>query len=183
MNNYFFIALISILFLGACGEEPKPLEPKPSGSIDRNNTENKNPRVVNSPEQPKVLTPEVLTPTVLTPTVRPQPSEIPSSFQTCQSNLLSAIWVCTKEKEKTYKYFLKRRSKVSEKDVVNGRKVQRICELHEGTEDGILLGYAHYNRSYCVNELNKELGENQRQGFQCTGDEVLDETKASSSCI
>ena len=176
MKKYFFLVLMSILFLGACGGPvPDEVDPKKQDPPRRPSDEVADP----NESRLKNVDTELRTP-------------LPISLQACRANLISATWNCQKGEE-IYNYFLNHRPTVigepntpviDEPNTPRARR--RICELHakkaEQESSQITLAYAHYERYHCVNTLNIEITAKQGEGFQCSGQEVLDEKRAGNPC-
>lgn len=178
MKKQFFLALISILILGACGEEETPTT---TGNLDNNPDQTDLLPSFDDPTNPATVVVEV-------PSQPSQEPEVPV-FQVCQARLLTATWLCTKE-DKTYKLFVNRqRSLLRVDELGTERARQRICEIEliskssssdaeETSETTEVIAYAHYEWGWCVRQLNVEINDIQNQeGFKCEkeGEEFADE--------
>ena len=189
MKKQFFLALVSILLLVACG-----------GDEGNNSTATENPND-NPLDQEEFLPSESgdeeenTNPPTLELDV-PQQAEV-QVFQVCQANLLNATWLCTKE-DKTYKLFVNRQRSLLRVDEPGTEKArQRICELElskssssdaeESSETTEIIKYAHYEWGHCVRYLNVIINDIQnKEGFKCekVGEEFADkeDTKKHGYC-
>ena len=178
MKKYFLLVLIHFLLLGACGGGETERDTQgtagdffeddavPKDEDEKNVEKSKDNEAVSAPPAPELQ------------------SNLP--LQSCLTNLVSLGWTCEKE-ETIYRYFVNQRpSTIDEKGT--DRERVRICEFHEGTESLLVenspvVAYAHYQKDYCVNQLNREITTRRKEGFECKNvKEVFDATKEQVPC-
>lgn len=163
MNRCFLMLGVIFLFLGACAEPDDSLE----------SSEEK----TELPKENGHLHLEKLNGSVSSN----------SSFQECRQNLINVIWSCSKGRTNIQEHYTlnQRPSTVDDEGTLEERI--RVCELHGSIEPNILpkklLFYAHYQKYFCLEQLNRIIKMRRAQGFVCNaGHKSVDDTIEDTAC-